>query len=441
MRRVLPTLLAVVLLALVPVSAMSVRAIKAPAGATVWLAEDHAVPVIAMTATLPAGSAYDPPTKAGLAAMAAALLEEGAGSLDGDAFQAALENRAIEMTATPERDRLVISLKVLSGDAREAFRMLGLALSRPRFDYDAITRVRLSMMQDLDREHEDPSAVAWNSFFALYFGAHPYGHPVEGAKPALASISREDLQGFVAAHWVAGDVRVAIAGDVDEKTAVALARAAFGGLKPRRVPPVPAPFFVGAAGQHVMDMKVAQSDAIFALPGMKRSDPDFLAGLIANTIVGGGEDSRLNRALRESRGLTYDVYTDLTTFDRAGIMMGEVQAKPEKMRTVLSVVRQSLRQFAMNGPTAQEFDDAKSYVRGNFPLGFASNEDIAATLAGFMADGLPVSYVSRHESLIDAIRIEDVRRAARRLYASDKLTVVVAGSVPAQKKSSNPFRE
>ncbi|MGB8602964.1 MAG: pitrilysin family protein [Rhizomicrobium sp.] len=441
MHRLLMTALIGLALAFSPAAAMSVKAIKAPKGSVVWLAEDHTVPVIAMTASLPAGSAYDPSTKAGLAAMAAALLEEGAGSLDGDAFHNALDERAVELTATPDRDRLVISLKVLSPDAREVFRMLGLALSRPRFDYDAITRVRLSMMQDLDREHEDPSAVAWNSFFALYFGAHPYGHPVEGAKPALASISREDLRGFVASHWVAGDIKIAIAGDVDEKTAAALARSAFGALPLRPVPAVALPRFVGAAGQHVMAMQVSQSDTIFALPGFTRRDPDFLAGLIANTILGGAEESRLSRALRENRGLTYDVSTDLMTFARAGLVLGEVQTKPEKVRATLAIVRQSLRQFAMTGPTTQEFADAKSYVRGSFPLAFASNEDIATTLAGFMADGLPVDYVERHGALIDAVSFEDVKRAARRLYASDKLTVVVAGSAPAQKRSSNPFRE
>ena len=122
-------------------------------------------------------------------------------------------------------------------------------------------------------------------------------------------------------------------------------------------------------------------------------------------------------------------------------MIGEVQAKREDMRRALMVVRETLRKFALEGPTPQEFSDAKLYLRGSFPLSFASNEDIAAQLAQFLEDGLPVDYVRKHGDMIDAIGIEDVRRAARRLYASEQITVVVGGLLPPEKRSSNPFRE
>lgn len=433
-------LMLVLLLFAVPGAAQEVKVLSAVKGAQVWFAEDHTVPVVAMTASFPAGSAYDPLAKAGLAAMAGQLLEEGAGSLDGTSFREKLQDKAIELTVDTDRDRLRVHLRVLSGDAKDAFRMLGLALAHPRFDYDAITRIRLSMMQDIDRAGEDPAAVADGSFYALYFGAHAYGHPVGGAKGALAAISREDLRAFAARHWVTGGLKVAICGDVSEPTAGALLKTTFGGL-PASVPPSPRPpLFSGAVGLHVMAMNVAQSDAIFALPGMGRNDPDFLAAVLANTILGGGENSRLTKALRESRGLTYDVTTQLVTLDRAAVMVGEVQASPADMRRVLSLVRETLRQFAMKGPTAQEYADAKSYMRGSFALQFTSNADSAATLVQLMEDGRPVDYIRHRGAMVDAISMEDVKRAARRLFASDKLTVVVAGSAPARKRSSNPFR-
>lgn len=425
-----------------PARAANVKALSPVKGVLVWLAEDHTVPIVSMTATLPAGSAYDPATKSGLAAMAAALLEEGAGRFDAGAFHSALDDHDVLLSVEPDRDRLAVTLKVLPSDAKAAFRMLGVALSKPRFEYDAITRVRLSMMQGIDQNREDPAAVAWNAFHSFYFGPHSYGHPVEGAKGGLISITREDLQGFVKAHWARGAINVAIAGDVTPAQAADLARAAFAALPLRPAPaPIPTPFMVGAAGVHVLAMDVPQPDAIFALPGVKRNDPDFMAALVANTILGGAENARLTRELREKRGLTYDVSTDLTTYASAGIVTGEIQAEKKDMRAALNVVRETLRQFALEGPTRQEFNDARSYLAGSFALGFTSNEDIARQLASFMDDGLPPDYVRRHGGLIWAVRFEDVRRVARRLYASDRLTVVVAGSLPKAKRSSNPFRE
>ena len=147
-RRAIAVLL-VLIAALAPASAASVKALNAVKGAQVWFAEDHTVPMIALTASLPAGSAYDPSAKAGLAAFAAYLLDEGAGNLDSAAFQTALANRAIQLGVAPGRDSITVSLAVLSSDAKEAFRLLGLALSRPRFDAEAVSRVRAQMLQNL----------------------------------------------------------------------------------------------------------------------------------------------------------------------------------------------------------------------------------------------------------------------------------------------------
>lgn len=438
MRRLL-ALLVVVFLGCLPAQAVEVRALSAVKGAQVWLAEDHTVPVIAMSASLTAGSASDPAVKAGLAAMAAALLEEGAGRFD--SARSSLDDHDIQLTADTDRDRLTVSLKVLPGDAKTAFRLLGLALSQPRFDYEAVTRLRLSMMQAIDLDREDPAATAWDMFHSFYFGPHPYGHALGGAKGSLAAISRDDLLAFVKTHWGRAGLKVAIAGDVSPAQATELVRSAFAALPMGNVAPPPPPPMVGAPGLHVMEMEVAQSDAVFALPGLRRSDKDFLAALVANAILGGTENSRLSRELREKRGLTYDVSTDLVTYAKAGIWAGEVQTEPRDMRNTLAIVRETLRKFALEGPTRQEVADAKSYLSGSFALGFTSNEDIARTLVGFMENGLPIDYMNRHAGLVSAVSYDDVRRVAHRLFASERLTIVVAGKLPKEKRSSNPFRD
>jgi zinc protease len=436
MRRLLALTLAAMALLAAPAPA-AVKTLAAVPGAEVWLNEDHSMPVIAMTASLPAGSAYDPASKAGLAAMAARLLEEGAGRFEGTKFRAELDARAIRLTVQPGRDRMSVSLLVLSSDAPEAFRVLGLALKAPQFDFGAITRIRLAMMQEIDEDRADPSALAWDSFHSLYFGAHPYGHAVGGSKSGLAGVTRDDLIRFARRHWVRGGLKIAVSGDVSPAAASRLLQTAFGGLPAEAPPPVPAPFAVGAPGLHVMRLDASEPDAVFALPGLARRDPDFLAGLIANQILGGGENSRLTRNLRETRGLTYDVSTDLVAYGRAAVMVGEMGTRPADMRAALSTVRETMRRFALEGPTTQEFSDAKAYVAGSFPLSFTSNEDIAGQLVGLMENGLSPDYVARRAAFVNGIGIDAVRRAARRLYASDRITIAVGGTLPPDKRTRN----
>src|ERR1700748_1594419 len=141
MKRLLAALFAFGLTAL-PAAAANIKNLDLGQGTEVWFAKDHAVPIVALVAALPSGSAYDPAAKAGLASFAASLMDEGAGGLDSKAFHEALANRAIQFRAGVERDYMTVSVVTLTENLPEAMRLLQLALTRPRFDAEAVARVR-----------------------------------------------------------------------------------------------------------------------------------------------------------------------------------------------------------------------------------------------------------------------------------------------------------
>jgi zinc protease len=208
-------------------------------------------------------------------------------------------------------------------------------------------------------------------------------------------------------------------------------RASFAGL-PAGTPPVPiAPPRSGAPGVHILPMNIPQPAVAFGQVGLLRNDHDFLAGLIANYILGGaGSGSRLTRELRERRGLTYDVTTDLVPYRRAGLVLGTISTRRDAVREAILLVRETMRRFAAEGPTEQELADAKLYLNGSFPLSFTSNAGIAAQLNTFQQLGLPLDYVDHRADLINAVTMADVRRVAHQLFDPARLTVVVAGSLP-----------
>ena len=413
-----------------PAAASAPRALDIGAGEQVWFEEDHTVPMVAVTIALPAGSVYDPANKAGLAAFAAYMLNEGAGSIRSEAYQAELANRAIQLSMTPDRDCLVLTLTMLSSEAKDAFRLLALALQQPRFDADAVERVRAQMLQSIAQDASDPAAVAANRFYRVYFGDHPYAHAINGDVAGLNSVTTADLKTFAHAHWVRGGVRIAVSGDIDGNSLSALLKSTFDPL-PAAAPPQPPPVRrTGAPGETIVTMPVPQPTAIFGLAGLPRSDPTYLAAYVANYIVGGGGfSSRLTNEVREKRGLTYGISTGFSDFQGGGIILGQVATKEESMNLSLGVVRDVLADYAAHGPTAAELADAKTYLTGSYPLAFSSNAGIAAQLNAFQRAGLPIEYVARRNSLIQALTLDDVKRAAARLYNPARMTVVVGGSI------------
>jgi zinc protease len=427
--------LAVFLLAfLAPVAAyaVEVQAFTLAKGQDVWFVSDRTLPMIAMTVALPAGSGYDPEGKGGLAAYAADLLDEGAGKLNATAFQTALSNRAIRLTVSPERDYLIVSLVTLTDNAKDAFQLLGMALSQPRFDADAVTRVRAQILSALAEQDEDPPSVAAKGFYHAFFHDHPYGHPIAGTAASVSAINAGDLKGFAASHWVGGGLKIAVSGDVDKATLIALLKTAFGKLPLKSPPPLPFAAHVGQPGIQVIAMDVPQPTVVFGLPGILRNDPDFLPAYVANYILGGGGfSSRLTNEVREKRGLTYDISTDLQTDRKAGFVLGDVATKRGSVQQTISVIRDTLRDYAANGPTDAELADAKTYLTGSFPLAFSSNVGISSQLSTFQRSGQAVGYVKKRNAMIDAITLDQVKRAAKRLYDPARLTFVVGGSLGA----------
>ena len=435
MKRILLAIL-FVLVPLAPAFAVNVQVLHPAKGEDVWFVEDHTVPMIAISAAFPAGSAYDPQGKDGLAAFAAALMDEGAGNMRSTAFQTALSDRAIRFSASPGRDYLVVTMVTLSSNAKQAFKLLGLALAHPRFDDDAVSRVRTQILSALKEGEEDPDTVAAKGFFKIFFASHAYAHSVDGDAQTIAAINTNDLKQFAASHWVRAGLKVAVSGDVDAATLKSLLGSAFGAL-PASEPPQPQwVIHMGAPGVHVIAMPIPQPTAVFGLPGILRKDKDFIPAYVANYILGGGGfSSRLTQDVRVARGLTYDIDTSLDPYRRGGLVIGQVASKKGSMRETIDVMRATMKKFTSDGPTEKELTDAKTYLTGSFPLAFTSNAGIAAQLNAFQMAGLPVDYMDKRNALINAVTRDDVKRAAKRLFDPDKLTFVIAGSLSAPTKN------
>jgi zinc protease len=429
MIRRLLTLLVFALLASLPARAADIQNIDLGPNAQVWFAEDHTVPMVAINISLPAGSAYDPAGKAGLAAFAGAMFDEGAGDLSSKAFHEAVANRAIGFSARAERDYLVISVTALKEHVPEAMRLLQMALTKPRFEADALTRVRTQIIQSLQQDQVEPPRVAGRAFARDFFGNHPYAHSVTGDIKSISSITAADLRDFSRRHWVTYGIKIAVAGDITKPELTKLLGNTLRPVSNHKPPSLPNIGRLGRPGVHVVPLPVPQPTAVFGLPGIMRDDPDFIPGYVANHILGdGGFSSRLTNEVRVKRGLTYGISTSLTSYSKASVMMGQVATRANAIRQTVQVVKDTMANFAQNGPTQAELDDAKTYLTGSFPMAFASNRGTASQLGTFQRQNLDIGYVTRRNSLIQAVTLADVRRVAKRLYDPARLTVVIAGT-------------
>ncbi|MEX0753210.1 MAG: pitrilysin family protein [Xanthobacteraceae bacterium] len=410
-----------------PVRAMPIERVVSPLGIEVWLVRQTTVPLINLQFAFAGGAAQDSADKSGVAHLASALLDEGAGKLDSKTFQERLESNAIELRFQAGRDYLQGTLRTLTENRDEAVELLRLALNEPRFDREPVERVRSQVLSSLRRQTTNPNTIGSQRWWETAFPDHPYGRNVDGTVQSVPRITVDDLQAYTKRVLARDNLKIAMVGDIDAAGAAAMVDRIFGALPAKAdLRPVPAADPQGLGQRIVVDLDVPQAVVTFGRLGIARKDPDFMAAYIVNYILGGGSfSSRLYREVREKRGLAYGIHDSLVWLKSSSLMLGGTATRSDRTAETLEVIEKETKRLAEEGPTLEELRKAKAYLKGSFVVNLNNSGKIASTLLQIQIDDLGIDYMDRRNALIDAVSLDDAKRVAKRLLDSKMLVTVV----------------
>jgi zinc protease len=409
--------------------AATVQRVTAQCGAQAWLVEDYAVPIVALDFALSGGATQDLAAKTGTAVLLAGLLDEGAGDLDAEAFQRALDDKAIELSFGAQHDYIDGRLRTLAKNLDTAFDLLRLAVNAPRLDPAAVERVRSQIQATIRREANEPNSIAAKAWNAAAFPNHPYGRPLRGTLETVAAITRADLVHSHQRLFNRKDLKIAVVGAISAERLRPLLDAVFGALPAEgELTPVPHSTVHGLGERIIIDLDIPQATIRFGLTGIARRDPDFVPAYVVNHILGGGVFSaRLFKEVREKRGLAYSIHTGLASGDYAALFTGSTSTKNERALESLHVIEAEIAKLAVEGPTEDELEKAKKYLTGSYALQFDSSSKIASQLIVIQRDGYDPSFLDERNRLIGAVTVDDATRVAKRLFGGQKLLVTIVG--------------
>jgi zinc protease len=419
---------------------MKIERVISPGGIEAWLVESRANPLIAMRFAFRGGASQDSQGKEGLAYFISAMIDEGAGELNSISFQEREQALAMRMDFDASRDVMLGNVITLSANKDDVFDLVRLALTKPRFDPDAVERVRAQILAGLKFDENDPATVASLAWDRLAFHNHPYGRPIKGDMASIAAISRDDLKAYVDRVFARDKLVISVVGDIDAETLGKTLDHVFGGLplQSTLAPVAEANPPLGPT-REIIEMDVPQSVAQFGHRGIARKDDDFIPAYVLNYILGGGGfSSRLMEEVREKRGLAYSVHSNLFPYQHGPVFVGSVATKNEAVDQSLDVIESELKRLAEHGPTAEELDDAKSYLTGAYALRFESSSSIANQLLWLQIEDLGIDYVNRRNELVEAVTLDDIRRVAGRLIEADRLITTIVGKPVAAKTKAPP---
>ncbi|WP_457645584.1 M16 family metallopeptidase [Profundibacter sp.] len=428
MKRIYLAFIALLTFSVVAQAEVKIQEVTSPGGITAWLVEEHSIPFTALEIRFKGGASLDPEGKRGAINLMTGLLEEGAADKDAREFAAAVEGLAASFGFDVGDDSMSVSAQFLTENRDDAMALLRTALQDPRFDDDAIARVKAQVVSAIQSAATDPDKISGRTFAKLAFGDHPYASSINGTLESVAALTREDLFAAKDAVMARDRMYVGAVGDITPEELGKLLDNLLGDLPAVGAKmPEQAPFLL-KGGTTVVPFDTPQSVVTFGQEGIERHDPDFFAAYVMNTILGGsGRQSRLMEEVREKRGLTYGVYTYLLPKDYAALYMGRVASANDRVAQAVQVIKDEWIKMAENGVTAEELEGAKTYLTGAYPLRFDGNGPIANILVGMQMDDLPIDYIATRNDRINALTLEDIARVAKRLVRPDDLHFVVVG--------------
>ncbi|MBP5073889.1 insulinase family protein [Pseudomonas chlororaphis] len=409
-------------------------------GAKVLFVEAHELPMFDMRLTFAAGSSQDGDAP-GLAMLTNAMLNEGVAGKDVGAIAEGFEGLGADFGNGAYKDMAIASLRSLSAPDKRtpALQLFADVVGKPTFPADSLARIKNQMLAGFEYQKQNPGKLASLELMNRLYGSHPYAHSSDGTAQSVPPISLAQLRAFHAKAYAAGNVVIALVGDLSRSDAEAIAAQISAALpKGPALAKIPQPSEPQASVGHI-EYPSSQTSLLLAQLGIDRDDPDYAALSLGNQILGGGGfGTRLMSEVREKRGLTYGVYSGFSPMQARGPFMINLQTRAEMSEGTLKLVQDVLADYLKTGPTQKELDDAKRELAGSFPLSTASNADIVGQLGAIGFYNLPLSYLEDFMQQSQSLTVEQVRDVLNKHLSADKTVIVTAGPTVPQKPLPAP---
>lgn len=388
------------------------------------------VPMLDISLAFAAGSAYDK-SQFGLSALTAQMLNEGSSGLDATKIAESLADTGAQFDIVSSKDMVVFNLRTLSDktaldQSTTAFSQI---INHPDFPEQAFEREKKQLLMAIEQADESPDEIATLNFFQKLYLHHPYAHPVNGTKATMNGLTKKHVVDFYKQYYLANNAVLVMVGAIDQQAAHQLADKLTQEL-PRGTAAAAITKASPLKSQEQVNIPFPSSQTIVRLGqlGIDHQNPAYFPLTVGNYILGGGSlVSRLAIEVREKRGLSYGINSQLVPMPGEGPFLISLSTRRDQIKDALGITQDTLDRFIQNGPTQQELTAAKKYLTGSFPLSLASNKTIASLLIRMTFYHLPNDYLDTYINNINAVTTEDIKKAFSQLINPSQLLLITVG--------------
>ena len=404
-------------------------------GVTLYLIEDHELPLFNINGLIKTGNIYDPADKIGLAGIFATVMRTGGTvSREPDMLNEELESMAASVEVGMSREYGTINLSTLAEDIEKGLEIFADVLRNPAFREDKLELRKQQAVEGIRRRNDNPIQLAWRNFSALLYGTdHPFGWYSEVED--IEGITVDDLKAFHEKYYHPNNMMLAITGDFDTETLIAQLEKVFEGWGSTEImfPDVPTVDATSKPSVNYISKDLPQTVMLIGHFGIKRTPdfPDYFALRVMNDILGeGGFTSRLMTEVREKHGLAYMVGSIMQTsyYTNPGEWFAYSQTRTDKTAEAISLIIDVVKGLRDAPVPEAELQRTKDSIINSFVFGFESSAQIAFQQMILAYRGYAPDFLETFTDNIAKVTAEDVQAVAQKYLHPDALTIVTVGN-------------
>lgn len=399
-------------------------------GLTVYLLEQHEVPMINVSVVLPAGAIYDG-GQSGLASMTASSLLFGTKARTKSQLEEALDFVGASVHTSASKESAGLSASFASKDRDGVLEIVRDILLTPTFDGPEFEKGKLLLLAQLEQATESPRNVINNYFDQLSYGSHVYANPVDGRPLTVKGLTSADAAAFYKRHYIPNASAIAVAGDFKTGEMKAKLASLFGGWQKGPALPDKAnsavPLINRAKVLLVNKGDAKETTFIIGGPGVPRSNPDYVAMEVVNTVFGGRFTSWLNDELRVNTGLTYGARSGFTRLKNAGTFQISTFTALQHTEAAMDKALEVLNKLHTTGIDEKTLTSAKNYVKGGFPPRYETSGQLANLLTQMFWYGFDESFINNFQKNVDELTVAKAKKIVAKYYPKNNLQFVMIG--------------
>ncbi len=407
-----------------------------------YFVEKNSLPIVVLNFVLHRGSILDPENKHGLATLVGLTIDEGANGYNALEIDSMLESLGSELNISVDHDYIYFSLLSLTKNFERTLEITSWVLQKPNFSQADFEREKEKHLSKIIKAKDDPSFLADWTFSYFLNQSNPYKFPNIGISTNIENISLNDIKDFYNRYFTPENFSLIGVGNLTNDEFTNLVEKYFGN-------------WLGKSSNEVkIDLSKNANKKIFLVdkPEAKQSEikignfatnrkaPDYFAKRIVNSVLGGQFSSRLNRNLREEKGITYGVHTNFNYNLNLGYFEASTSVETKHTLLALSEFSKELN-FIREKITDVEIAFAKSYLKKIFPLQFETFSQLASNFTTQLIYNLPNDYFEKFIPNLEAVTEEEILSAAKNNILPDEQLTVIVGDAKVLEKDLSNFAE